>query len=164
MGDTLSYDGDYDDDDYSDESNPLKNLRKENRAKEKQIKELQEQLTAISKVQRERSLADVLTTRGLNSKIARFIPEDVTSEEDVASWLDANSDLFGVPAASTEESAEADQNAELHSALQKIASTQSTGQAPSGDPSQIAALIAGARTPEELNRILFGSADGPAAY
>ena len=159
----MSYDGYEDDDDYGDESNPLKALRKENRSKEKQIKELQEQLTALSKAQRERSLADVLTTRGLNSKIARFIPEDVASEEDVASWLDDNGDLFGITQSSVEESAQADPNAELHSALQKIATTQSTGQAPTGDPSQIAALIAGARTPEELNKVLFGNEFGPAA-
>lgn len=155
----------YDDDDYDfdDESNPLKALRKENRSKEKQIKELQEQLSALSKAQRERSLADVLATRGLNAKIARFIPENVTSEEEVASWLDENGDLFGVtPSQPAGDESPTESDPVLES-LAKIANTQSTGEAPTGDQGQIAALIAGARTPAELNKILFGNADGPAA-
>lgn len=162
----MSYDG-YDDDDFDvEESNPLKALRKENRAKEKQIKELQEQLSSLSKANRERSLADVLSSRGLNSKIAKFIPEDVTSEEDVASWLDEFGDVFGAtPAQSSNDGAPAEQdpNAEVLAALSKIANTQTTGQAPTGDQDQIAALIAGARTPEELNSVLFGNPNGPVA-
>jgi hypothetical protein len=161
----MSYDGYDDDDDFDSESNPMKALRKENRAKEKQIKELQEQLSTLSKAQRERSLADVLNNRGVNAKVAKFIPEDVTSEEDVASWLDEYGDLFGVQVRQDEAPAEQAENpnAEVLNALSKIANTQNTGQAPTGDQDQIAALIAGARTPEELNKVLFGNANGPAA-
>ena len=158
----MSYDGYDDDDDFESESdNPLRALRKENRAKEKQIKELQEQLNSLSKAQRERSLADVLSARGLNDKIAKFIPETVTSEEEVASWLEEFGDVFGATPAQPEVKDEAvDPRFE---ALQKIASTQATGQAPTGDADQIASLIASARTPEELNKVLFGSEFGPAA-
>lgn len=157
----MSYDDD--DYDYDDESNPLKALRKENRSKEKQIKELQEQLQSLSKAQRERSLGDVLASRGLNSKIARFIPENVTSEEDVASWLDDNAELFGVtPSQPAGDESPSESDATLQS-LAKIATTQSGGQAPTGDQGQIAALIAGARTPAELNTVLFGNEHGPAA-
>lgn len=158
----MSYDGYDDDDDFDSESNPMKALRKENRAKEKQIKELQEQLSSLSKAQRERSLADVLNDRGVNAKVAKFIPEDVTSEEDVASWLDEYGDLFGVQVRQDEAPAQQGNNEQLN-ALSKIASTQATGQAPTGDQDQIAALIAGARTPEELNKVLFGNENGPAA-
>jgi hypothetical protein len=38
------------------------------------------------------------------------------------------------------------------------------GQAPVGDESQILAMIAAAKTPEELNRILFQNAGGPPVY
>jgi hypothetical protein len=158
----MSYDGYDDDDDYSEESNPLRALRKENRAKEKQIKELQEQLSNLSKAQRERSLADVLASRGLNDKIAKFIPETITSEEDVASWLEEFGDVFGATPAKVEAGDESGEDETL-AALQKIATTQATGQAPSGDQAQISALIAGARTPEELNKVLFGNEFGPAA-
>lgn len=160
----MSYDGYDDDDDFDSESNPLRALRKENRAKEKQIKELQEQLSSLSKAQRERSLADVLNSRGVNAKVAKFIPEDVTSEEDVASWLDEYGDLFGAAQVKHDEApAEQDPNAEALAALSKIATQQNTGQAPTGDQDQIAALIAGARTPAELNKVLFGNEMGPAA-
>lgn len=158
----MSYDGYDDDDDFDSEaSNPLRTLRKENRAKDKQIKELQEQLTALSKAQRERSVSEVLTSRGFNKKIAAFIPETITSEEEVASWLEEFGDVFGATPAEPEVQGESpDPRLE---ALQKIAEVQNTGQAPTGDSSQIAALIASARTPEELNKVLFGNEYGPAA-
>jgi hypothetical protein len=38
------------------------------------------------------------------------------------------------------------------------------GQAPVGDESQLMALIAAAKTPEELNRILFQNSGGPPVY
>ena len=158
----MSYDDD-DDFDFDDESNPLKALRKENRSKEKQIKELQEQLNELSKAQRERSLGDVLSSRGLNSKIARFIPENVTSEEEVASWLDEFGDVFGATPSQPAGDQSPSESDESLQSLAKIATTQSTGQAPTGDASQVAALIAGARTPEELNKVLFGNEFGPAA-
>jgi hypothetical protein len=48
-------------------------------------------------------------------------------------------------------------------ALGRISSVQQSGEPYSGDPDQLASLIANARTPEELNEILFGTTDGPQA-
>lgn len=158
------YDDDYD---YDDDSNVLRQLRKENRSKEKQIKELQEQLSAINAQARDRSVKDVLAAKGLNPKIARFIPEDVTSEEDVASWIEEYGDVFG--GVKVEDQAKApESNDEAPSpdvaAFNSNGQVQATGQQVSGDPDQLAALIQSARTPEELNRVLFGSDSGPSAF
>jgi len=89
-----------DEDDFTTESNDLvKQLRKANKQKEKELAELKAQFGEISKAQRERSIKDVLESRGVNSKIAKFIPSDVDStEESLSKWLDDNGDVFGFTA------------------------------------------------------------------
>ena len=75
----------------------VKKLRKAKRADEKRIKELTEQLESLSKVQRERTVKEVLEQKGVNPKAARIILKDLeeVNEETVMNWLDDNGDLFG---------------------------------------------------------------------
>ena len=74
----------------------VKQLRKANKQKEKELAELRAQFEGISKAQRERSIKDVLESRGVNSKIAKFIPSDLDpTEESLSKWLDDNGDVFG---------------------------------------------------------------------
>jgi hypothetical protein len=74
----------------------VKQLRKAAKQKDKEIQELKAQFEGVSKAQRERSIKDVLESRGVNSKIAKFIPSDVDStEESLSKWLDENGDVFG---------------------------------------------------------------------
>jgi hypothetical protein len=88
---------DDDNDDFTTESNDLvKQLRKATKQKDKELAELRAQFENVSKAQRERSIKDVLESRGVNSKIAKFIPSDVDStEESLSKWLDENGDVFG---------------------------------------------------------------------
>lgn len=83
------------------ETDLLKKLRKAKRADEKRIKELTEQLESISKVQRERTVKEVLEKKGVNAKAARLIMKDLEdiNEESVNGWLDDNADLFGIKVA-----------------------------------------------------------------
>jgi DNA-binding transcriptional regulator YbjK len=76
----------------------VKKLRKAKRADEKRIKELTEQLEGLSKVQRERTVKEVLEKKGVNLKAARLVLKDLddVSEESVSNWLDDNADLFGI--------------------------------------------------------------------
>lgn len=159
---------DWDDDDDQDagqESNPLRDLRKANRAKERQIKELTERLEQMQKAVRERSVKDVLEARGLNPKIAKFIPESVVDADAVAAWVEENGDVFGgVPQqADTEVSGQQQESPEL-AALQRISQVQSSGAPFQNDPDQLASLIKNAATPEDLNKVLFGSTAGPNAF
>lgn len=157
-------DFDWDDDDsFEDaqgESTAMKELRKAYREMKKQNKELQESLNGMKTSVRERSVKDVLASKGLPEKISKFIPEDVTSAEEVEAWVAEYGDVFGVQTRS-EEQPEAP-NPELQ-ALTRISATQQSGESFSGDPDQLDALIRAATTPEELNRVLFGNALGPQA-
>jgi hypothetical protein len=91
-------DEDLDTDTSNDGSDLLKKLRKAKRADEKRIKELTEQLEGLSKVQRERTVKEVLEKRGVNAKAARLIMKDLddVNEESVSNWLEDNADLFGL--------------------------------------------------------------------
>ena len=86
-----------DEDDFTTESNDLvKQLRKATKQKDKELAELRAQFGEVSKAQRERNIKDVLESRGVNSKIAKFIPSDLDpTEESLSKWLDDNGDVFG---------------------------------------------------------------------
>lgn len=157
------YDDEFGGDARGSDNNVLRELRKQNRAKEKQIKELTERLTGLAQQARERSVKDVLAAKGLSPKIAKFIPEDMTSEEEVSAWVEENAEIFGGVSAPVNADGEAQDGPDL-SALTQISQIQSTGQPFDGDSDQMAALIRGARTPEELNQVIFGSVSGPDAY
>jgi hypothetical protein len=87
-----------------DGSDLLKKLRKAKRSDEKRIKELTEQLEGLSKLQRERTVKEVLEKKGVNLKAARLVLKDLddVNEESVNNWLDDNADLFGITVASEE--------------------------------------------------------------
>jgi len=91
---------DYEDDDFSfeDSGNDLvKQLRKQLKAKEKELSEKESALMNLSKAQRERAIKDTLASRGVNGKIAAFIPQDIDpTEESVSKWLEDYADVFGI--------------------------------------------------------------------
>jgi hypothetical protein len=92
---------DYEDDDDFDmdsSSNDLvKQLRKAAKQKDKELAELRSQFDGLNKAQRERSIKDALERRGVNQKIASFIPQDIDpTEESVSKWLEDYADVFGI--------------------------------------------------------------------
>lgn len=149
-------------DEFEGDSNAMKELRKAYKAVQKQNKELAEQLNSFKSNLRDRSVKDVLASKGLPEKVAALIPKDATSSEEVEAWLGEYGDIFGLTQASSEQAAHQPVSPELQ-AMTRIAETQSTGQPFSGDATQLDALIRAAQTPEELNRVLFGSVTGPHA-
>ena len=98
---------DYEDDDdftQDDSSNDLvKQLRKASKQKDKELAELRSQFESLSKGQRERAIKDALAARGVNSKIASFIPQDIDpTEESVSKWLEDYADVFGIEVSQTQ--------------------------------------------------------------
>lgn len=89
--------------DQSQNNDLVKQLRKANKQKEKELAELKAQFDGLSKAQRERAIKDVLEARGVNKKIASFIPSDIDpTEESLSKWLNEYGDVFGVPAEPTQ--------------------------------------------------------------
>ena len=92
---------DYEDEDditQDDSSNDLvKQLRRASKAKDKELQELKAQFESLNKAQRDRAIKDALASRGVNSKIASFIPQDIDpTEESVSKWLEDYADVFGI--------------------------------------------------------------------
>ena len=91
---------DYEDDDFdldSSSNDLVKQLRKQLKAKERELSEKESALTNLSLAQRERAIKDTLASRGVNSKIASFIPQDIDpTEESVSKWLAEYADVFGI--------------------------------------------------------------------
>lgn len=75
----------------------VKKLRKALKVEQKRNKDLESSLGELTKSQRERVLKDVFASRGVNPKVATFIPNDLdASEEAISSWLEQNADVFGI--------------------------------------------------------------------
>jgi len=81
-----------DEDDITQDDSPndlVKQLRKAAKAKDKELQELKSQFESLNKAQRDRAIKDALASRGVNSKIASFIPQDIDpTEESVSKWLE----------------------------------------------------------------------------
>ena len=106
MGEGPMSNYDYEDDDFDTDSSGndlVKQLRKQLKAKEKELSEKESALNNLSKTQRERAIKDALASRGVNSKIAAFIPQDIDpTEESVSKWLEDYADVFGIEVSQTQ--------------------------------------------------------------
>jgi hypothetical protein len=142
-----------DDDDLSDLSNDLvKQLRKANKQKEKELADLKAQFENLSKAQRERAIKDALERRGVNQKIAAFIPQDIDpTEESVSTWLNNYADVFGVDTGQTQ----AKPNIDPAQAQQYQRMTNTVDSAASPAPlDDVYRRLMNANTREELDAII----------
>jgi len=81
---------------FESETDLVRKLRKALKAEQKRNKELEGSLGDLSKAQRERVLKDVFASRGVNTKVMKFVPQDLdASEEAISSWLEENAEVFG---------------------------------------------------------------------
>jgi hypothetical protein len=155
-------------DDYDD--NAISQVRKAHRAAQKRIKELETELTSFRSESRKRSVQDVLTSRGFNAKIADLIPGDLTNPEEISAWLDDRADLFQPSRMEASSEDRVDEQDAINAGVQPpegyhaFNDAVNQGAPVAGDESQVLAMIQAAKTPEELNKILFNGANGPAVY
>ena len=141
----------YDDEDDDTSTDVVAQLRKVNRALEKRTKELEQELSGLKTQTRQRTVKDVLQAKGLNPKIAAFIPQDIdTSEEAINNWVNEYGDVFGIQAPTEEKPAQ--KNPEVQ-AQARINNMVATGSAPDIDEDAFA-KIAGAKTREDLDALL----------
>jgi hypothetical protein len=163
----LEYDLPDDFDDY--DEGAITQVRRAHKAAVKRLKELETELNGFRSESRKRTVADVLTSRGYNPKIADLIPDGVSAEAEIVSWLDERADVFQPVAAESSEGSSNEQmdgqpDVQAPAGWQQLNDVVNAGQAPAGDESQILAMIAAAKTPEDLNRILFQGSGGPPVY
>jgi hypothetical protein len=145
---TNYYDDEEDDDTTTD---VVGQLRKVNRALEKRAKELEQELSGLKTQTRQRTVKDVLQAKGLNPKIAAFIPQDIdSSEEEIIKWVNEYGDVFGIQTSSEEKPAEKSPEVKAQARINNLVST---GSAPDVDEDAFA-KIAGAKTREDLDALL----------
>jgi hypothetical protein len=78
--------------------NGMKKLREAYDRKVKAEKDLRDKLAALEARERERTLGEVLSAKGLNAKLAKFYPAGAeATEEKVTAWVQENADVFGHP-------------------------------------------------------------------
>ena len=146
---------DYEDDDFEQEdtSNDLvKQLRKATKQKDKELAELKAQYENLSKAQRERAIKDALASRGVNSKIASFIPQDIDpTEESVSKWLEDYSDVFGIQQAETQATPNVDPK--QAAAYQRMTNAVEPGATPEFQ-ADIHRRLMNANSKEELDEII----------
>ena len=145
-----------DDDDFfeeDDQTSGLQNLRKADRAKSKRIKELEAELEGLRNFQRQSVVSSVLNERGVNPKVATFIPSDVASDAELISkWLDENGELFGVRPQVQQQMIDQ----ENLSALQQIDAVTNSALSPD-DVNDIFSRINNAQSADELMEMIYGA-------
>ena len=146
---------DYEDDDFDTDSSGndlVKQLRKQLKAKEKELSEKESALTNLSKAQRERAIKDALASRGVNSKIAAFIPQDIDpTEESVSKWLEDYADVFGYESNQTQ--ATPNVNPADAAAYKRMTNTVETGVSPEHNDNIMQKLM-NANSREELDDVI----------
>jgi hypothetical protein len=129
----------------------VKQLRKAAKQKDKELQELRSQFESISKANRERVIKDALESRGVNSKIAKFIPTDIDpTEESLSKWLDENGDLFGFQAT---ESNQASVDPAQAAAYKKMNNVTEQGLTPDASDDIMRRLMS-ANSKEELDEVI----------
>ena len=148
---------DYDDDDFdtNDGGDLVKQLRKATKAKDKELAELKAQYESLAKANRERAIKDALASRGVNSKIASFIPQDIDpTEESVSKWLEDYADVFGYETQATQATPNVDPK--QAAAYQRMTNAVEQGVTPEFQ-AQIHQKLMNANSREELDEIIRAS-------
>jgi hypothetical protein len=151
-----NYEYEDDDDDITTDTAPsndlVKQLRKAAKQKDKELQELRSQFDNLSKGQRERAIKDLLASRGVNSKIASFIPQDIDpTEESLSKWLDDNGEVFGIESGQTQATPNVDPA--QAAAYKRMTNTADSGASPEHN-ADIMQKLMNANTKEELDEVI----------
>jgi len=160
------FDG-YDDEDLDqDDAGPkglraaLKKAQAELAAAVKEKDTLSKQVADLAAKEKSRSLTDILASKGVSPKIAKFVEKDGVdpTEEAVSAWLDENADVFNIKtesapegdgAENTEGAGQSDPFAGMPdevkailAAMQQTQATEAGGSSANGEDGQTDAAIA----------------------
>lgn len=133
----------------AEDSHLVKDLRRQLKEAKQEASQFEAQLSEIRSEFRERTVVDVLKDKGVNPKVAKFIPSDVEGDEAISSWLEENADLFGGSA--PVESSGVPEETRTEQSRANVLVDRGVS------PDKIADLeqrVANAQTPEEINTVL----------
>lgn len=143
----------YDDDDFEvEEANSPAGLRKALKKAEREAKQLKDELASLRSESRSRTVKDVLETKGVNPKIAAFIPVDVDTPEKVAVWIEEYADVFGITQQSND-------TVEAPESARRIQDATVNASTPSQDEDMATRLMS-VSSKEELDQLIFGMSTG----
>ena len=154
--DNINWETDEEDDDdftpsFDSDTDLVRKLRKDLKQAQKRNRELEGSLGELSKAQRERIIKDAFASKGVNPKIASFVPQDIdASEEAVTQWLDNYADVFGIKL----EEKQAVSQEDIQS-MQRMNNALTGAEAP-GASDDLANRIANANSEDEILTILSG--------
>jgi hypothetical protein len=154
--DNINWETDEEDDDdftpsFDSDTDLVRKLRKDLKQAQKRNKELEGSLGELSKSQRERIIKDAFASKGVNPKIASFVPQDIdASEEAVTAWLENYADVFGIK---TEEKQSVSQ--QDIASMQRMNNALTGAEAPAASD-DLANRIANANSEDEILSILSG--------
>jgi hypothetical protein len=154
--DNINWETDEEEDDdftpsFDSDTDLVRKLRKDLKQAQKRNKELEGSLGELSKSQRERIIKDAFASKGVNPKIASFIPQDIdASEEAIVAWLDDYADVFGIK---TEEKQAVSQ--QDIASMQRMNNALTGAEAPAASD-DLANRIANASSEDEILSILSG--------
>ena len=139
-------------DSFDSDTDLVKKLRKALKAEQKRNKELETTMGDLTKSQKERILKDALASRGVNPKIAQFIPSDIEASEDaIGAWLDSTGDVFGYKPSEKSKVAQQD-----IAAMQRMDSALTGAETPASSD-DLLNRIANAGSEDEILSILSGN-------
>lgn len=158
MSNFQDYDDDFDDD-FNDDDVPqtrksdgndlVRQLRKQLKAEQKRLKELEAETLNLRTAQRQSVIKNVLAERGVNEKVAAFIPTDLEPTADaLTQWLDQHGDVFGLQPTEPQQQA----NPSL-AALRQIDAVTANAQTPAGAEDLLLRLNQAGSADEILNMI-----------
>lgn len=136
------------DDEYSDSSDLVKKLRRAARANEKRAKELEAELNTLRTEQRTNVVKSVLESRGVRPSIAKYIPNEVSTADDIDAWLRENAEDFGFTLGQPK------QEADL-ATLRQIDAVTANAVSPAGMDDMMLRLSQ-AESAEEIENLIFG--------
>lgn len=116
-------------------------------------KALEAEVAELRGKARQTEVSNVLTAKGVNPKVAKFIPADAEGEEGISKWLEENADLFGAtPQDDDTQQQDAGIAPEVKESASRLQNLGSSAQSP-GKLADIEARMASAQTSEELQEL-----------
>lgn len=126
----------------------VRQLRKQLKAEQKRLKELEAETSGLRSAQRQSVIKNVLAERGVNEKVAAFIPADIEPTADaLTQWLDQYGDVFGIAQSEPQQV-----NPSL-AALRQIDAVTANAQTPAGAEDLLLRLNQAGSADEIINMI-----------